>query len=328
MAITPGRGGVMAVASRIGSSIVTLFAVSVFSFVLLELAPGDFFAELQTDTRVAPQTVDTLRAQYGLTQSPWARYWQWLQSFVSGDLGFSLAHRAPVSSVIWDRAGNTLLLTIPAMLLTWSLAMPIGVWVARRRNQWVDRVCSGATSTFVALPDLLVAMLLLLIALRTGIFPTGGMHAPGADELGFGARLSDLGRHAFLPLCALVATTLPSLVRHVRASVIEAAQTPAAQAARAHGIARSRITLRYVLPLAANPLISLAGLSIATLLSASLLIEVVMSWPGLGPLLVDALLAKDVHVVLSASMLASTLLVAGNLAADLTLYMVDPRIRA
>jgi peptide/nickel transport system permease protein len=318
----------MAIARRIGSSVVTLFAVSVFSFALLELAPGDFFAELQADTRVSSATVDTLRTQYGLTQSPVVRYWQWLRSFVAGDLGFSLAHRAPVSSVIWERTGNTLLLTIPAMLLTWALAMPIGMWVARRKNQWVDRVCSGVTSTFVALPDLLVAMVLLLIALRTGLFPTGGMQTPGADELGAGARLWDLGTHAFLPLCALIATALPSLVRHVRASVIEAAQAPAVQAARGYGITRSRITLRYVLPLAANPLVSLAGLSIATLLSASLLIEVVMSWPGLGPLLVDALLAKDVHVVLSASMLASTLLVVGNLAADLTLYVVDPRIRA
>jgi peptide/nickel transport system permease protein len=316
-----------AVARRIGSSVVTLFAVSVFTFALLELAPGDFFTELQTDTRVSTQTVDALRDQYGLTQSPVVRYCRWLQSFVAGDLGFSLAHRAPVSSVIWERAGNTLLLTVPAMLLTWALAMPLGVWIARHRNQWVDRVCSGVTSTLVALHDLLVAMLLLLVALRTGLFPTGGMYTPGAEDLGAGAGLRDLASHAFLPLCALVATALPSLVRHVRASVIEAALAPAVLAARGHGIARSRITLRYVLPLAANPLISLAGLSIATLLSASLLIEVVMSWPGLGPLVVEALLAKDVHLVLSASMLASTLLVAGNLAADLTLYVVDPRIR-
>jgi len=246
---------------------------------------------------------------------------------VQGDLGFSLAQRAPVSSVIWARAGNTLLLTIPAMLVTWCLAVPLGVWIARYRNRWIDRVSSGLTSTLVAMPDLLVALLLLLLALRTGLFPTGGMNSPGADELGLWARLLDLGTHAFLPLLALIATTLPSVVRHVRASVIEAAEAPAVQAARGYGIARSRITSRYVLPLAANPLVSLAGLSIATLLSASLLIEVVMSWPGLGPLLVEALLAKDVHVVLSASMLASGLLVIGNLAADLTLYAIDPRIR-
>ena len=315
------------VVRRIASSLVMLFAVSVLSFAVLELAPGDFFAEMQADARVGSQTVEDLRAQYGLTQSPIARYWQWLRSFVQGDLGFSLAHRAPVSSVIWARAGNTLLLTIPAMLVTWCLALPLGVWIARHRNRWIDRVSSGLTSTLVAMPDLLVALLLLLLALRTGLFPTGGMRSPDADDLGFWARLVDLGRHAFLPLLALIATTLPSVVRHVRASVIEAAEAPAVQAARGYGIARSRITSRYVLPLAANPLVSLAGLSIATLLSASLLIEVVMSWPGLGPLLVEALLAKDVHVVLSASMLASALLVIGNLVADLTLYAIDPRIR-
>ena len=159
-----------ALARRVGSSIVTLFAVSVFSFLLLELAPGDFFTELQADSRVAPETVDALRAQSGLTQSPVTRYWQWLQSFVYGDLGFSLAHRASVSSVLWERAGNTLLLTIPAMLLTWCLALPLGIWVARRRDRWIDRICSGVTSTLVALPDLLVALMLLLLALRTGLF--------------------------------------------------------------------------------------------------------------------------------------------------------------
>jgi peptide/nickel transport system permease protein len=318
----------MAIARRVAYSIAMLFAVSVLSFAVLELAPGDFFGDLQADARVAPETVDGLRAQYGLTQSPVVRYWQWLQSFVKGDLGFSLAHRAPVSSVIWVRAANTLLLTVPAMLLTWCLALPLGIWMAQRRNGWIDRICGSVTSTLVAMPDLLVALLLLLLASRTGLFPTGGMRSAGADDPGFVAGVRDFVAHAFLPLCALVATTLPSIVRHVRAGVIEAAQAPAVQAARGHGIARSRITLRYVLPLAANPLVSLAGLSIATLLSASLLIEVVMSWPGLGPLLVDALLAKDVHVVLSASMLASALLVVGNLAADLTLYVLDPRIRA
>jgi len=315
------------VARRIASSIVMLFAVSVLSFGVLELAPGDFFIEMQIDAHVGSQTVEGLRTQYGLTQSPVVRYVQWLRSFVQGDLGFSLAHRAPVSTVIWTRAANTLLLTVPAMLVTWCLALPLGIWIARHRNRWVDRICGGVTSTLVALPDLLVALLLLLLALRTGLFPTGGMFSPDANELSVGSRLLDLGRHAFLPLCALIATTLPAVVRHVRASVIEAAEAPAVQAARAYGIARTRITSRYVLPLAANPLVSLAGLSIATLLSTSLLIEVVMSWPGLGPLLVEALLAKDVHVVLSASMLASALLVIGNLAADLALYAVDPRIR-
>jgi peptide/nickel transport system permease protein len=133
--------------------------------------------------------------------------------------------------------------------------------------------------------------------------------------------------HAVLPLCAVVLSTLPAILRHVRASAIDAGQAPAVRAAGGHGIRGWRLDLRYVLTIAANPLISLAGLSFAALLSASLLIEVVMSWPGLGPLLVEALLARDVHVVLGATMLATMFLVGGNLLADLALFAVDPRIR-
>jgi peptide/nickel transport system permease protein len=191
-----------------------------------------------------------------------------------------------------------------------------------------DRVCSGATSALLALPDLLIGLLMLLVALKSGLFPTGGMFSPGSADADAATRMRDLAMHSVLPLCAIVLSTLPTILRHVRSSAIDAAQAPAVRAAQGHGIRGWRLDLRYVLTIAANPLISLAGLSIAALLSASLLIEVVMSWPGLGPLLVEALLARDVHVVLGASMLATLFLVAGNLLADLTLLAVDPRIRA
>jgi len=313
---------------RLGHGVFIALGVSLLTFTMLELAPGEFFDDLRMDTSVTSGTVDTLRQEYGLTQSPAARYLRWLESVARGDFGFSLAHRAPVAPLLWERARNTLVLTVPAMLVTWLVALPVGLWVARHRGHWVDRVCDGATSALLALPDLLIALMLLLLALRTGLFPTGGMFSPGSTDLSITARLGDLAAHAFLPLCALVAGTLPAVLRHVRASAIDACDAPAVQAARGHGISRWRLTLRYVLPIAANPLISLAGLSIATLLSASLLIEVVMSWPGLGPLLVEALLARDVHVVLGASMLATLFLLAGNLLADLTLFAIDPRIRA
>jgi peptide/nickel transport system permease protein len=169
---------------------------------------------------------------------------------------------------------------------------------------------------------------MLLFALKSGLFPAGGMFSPGLADGETAGRLGDLAMHAVLPLCAIVLSTLPAILRHVRASAIDAAQAPAVRAARGHGIQGWRLDLRYILTIAANPLVSLAGLSIAALLSASLLIEVVMSWPGLGPLLVEALLARDVHVVLGASMLATVFLVGGNLLADLVLFAVDPRIRA
>jgi peptide/nickel transport system permease protein len=125
----------------------------------------------------------------------------------------------------------------------------------------------------------------------------------------------------------LALASLPALLRHIRAAMIEVLEAPFIRAARAHGISEARVLFRYALPVAANPLISLFGFSLATLLSASLLVEVILSWPGIGPLLIDAILAKDFYIVVGAVMLSSVLLVVGNLFADLLLVAADPRIR-
>lgn len=308
-------------------ALITL-GVSLLTFALLELAPGEFYDDLRLDATVGAGTIDTLRQEHGLTASAPVRYAYWLGGVVRGDFGLSLAHHAPVAPLLWERTRNTLLLTAPALLVAWLLALPLGLWTARHRGRFVDRICSGTTSALLALPDILIGLLLLLVALKSGLFPAGGMFSPGSADGDLWTRARDLAMHAVLPLCAIVLSTLPTILRHVRASAIDAGQSPAVRAARGHGIRGWRLDLRYVLTIAANPLISLAGLSIAALLSASLLIEVVMSWPGLGPLLVEALLARDVHVVLGASMLATIFLVGGNLLADLTLRAVDPRIRA
>jgi peptide/nickel transport system permease protein len=304
------------------------FGVSVLTFAMVELAPGEFFDDLKLDATVGTQAIETLRQEHGLTASAPIRYARWLAAVVRGDFGRSLAHRRPVAPLLWERMRNTLVLTTPALSIAWLIALPLGLWTARIRGRIVDRLCSGATSALLALPDVLIGLLMLLVAVKSGLFPAGGMFSPGAADGESAGRLRDLAMHAVLPLGAIVATTLPTILRHVRASAVDAHQAAPVRAARGHGIRGWRLDLRYVLTLAANPLISLAGLSIASLLSASLLIEVVMSWPGLGPLLVDALLARDVHVVLGATMLATVFLVAGNLLADLALFAVDPRIRA
>lgn len=313
---------------RLAYGVLITVGVSILTFTMLSLAPGEFFDDLKMDARVGAGTITALREEHGFTASAPVRYVQWLGSVMRGDFGLSLAHHSPVAPLLWERTRNTLFLTVPALFVAWLVALPLGLWTARHRGRLVDRLFSGTTSALLALPDLLIGLLMLLVALKTGLFPTGGMFSPGAADGDSASRLRDFALHAALPLCAIVLSTLPAILRHVRASAIEAGHAWAVRAARGHGIRGWRLDLRYVLTIAANPLISLAGLSIAALLSASLLIEVVMSWPGLGPLLVEALLARDVHVVLGASMLATVFLVVGNLLADLTLFAVDPRIRA
>ncbi len=304
-----------------------LLGVSLLSFVLLEMAPGDFFDEMRLNPQISPETIAALRAQYGLDQPLPVRYFRWLQSVVKGEFGFSFAYNSPVAPLLWIRSRNTLLLTVTATLFAWLIAVPLGVWCAAQQGRWGDRLCSVGTSTLLAMPDLLVALGLLLLAVRTGFFPTGGMVSLEFAELGLGGKFKDIVSHFFLPVTALVLGTLPVLVRHVRTSMVEVLESPFIRAARAHGIPPRRLLFRYALPAAANPLISLFGFSVAALLSGSLLIEVIMNWPGLGPLLLEAILARDLYVVIGAVMLSTIFLVAGNLLADGLLYAFDPRIR-
>jgi len=289
-----------------------LFAISILTFLLMDLAPGDFFEDALLNPRASPQTIEALRAHYGLAGRAPARYARWLSSALHGDLGLSVAYNMPAAQLLWSRCRNTLQLTSATLLLTWFIALPLGLWSASRRGRWLDRLCALAGSSLLAVPDIVLASLLLLIAARTGWLPVGGIGGP---------------THVILPMLALVAGAFPVVLRHVRAAVLEAAGAPFVQAARGLGIPRRRLLLRHILPVAANPLISLFGLSLAGLLSSSMVVEVMFSWPGLGPLFLDAISARDTFVILGVVMLSAALLVSANLLADLLLYAADPRIR-
>ena len=307
--------------------LLVLAGVSILSFVFTALAPGDFLDDIKLDPRIPRETVSALRARYGLDQPLPVKYLHWLRSVSRGELGFSLAYNRPVASLLWPRARNTLLLTVPATALAWLIAVPLGAWSASQRGRWGDRLCAGATAALLAVPELLLALGLLVIAVRTGAFPTGGMVSARFDDLGRWERVTDLGAHLFLPASALVLLNLPVLIRHVRASLLDVLTTPFILAARGRGVPPHRLLFRDALRAAANPLISLLGLSIAALLSTSLVVEALMGWPGLGPLLLEAIAARDLHLVIGAVMCSTLLLLAGNFIADALLYLADPRIR-
>jgi peptide/nickel transport system permease protein len=300
-----------------------LVGVSVLSFLLLQLAPGEFFSEMRLNPQISPETVDALRARYGLDRPLPIRYARWVASVAHGDFGLSLAYNMPAAPLLLDRAKNTLLLTFTAMVLSWVVAVPLGVWNAYRPRALPARITSAANGFMLAVPELVVALVLLVIAARTGWLPTGGMRSSGDMRPNIG----DLARHMFIPVLAIVLGTLPVVLRHVRSAMDEVLHAPFVRAARGHGLPRRVVLYRYALRAAANPLVSLFGFSVATLLSASLLVEVVMSWPGLGPLLLDAIVARDLYVVIGAIVFSTVLLVVGNLIADVLLFVVDPRVR-
>lgn len=312
---------------RLVHGVLLLVAISFAAFSFSQLAPGDYYSDLRVDARLTPAYIEKLREDAGLHRPFLVRYADWVGSVARGDLGNSLAYGGPVAPLIKDRIAATLLLTISSTLVAWLIAVPVGIWTAARRRRWPDILSQVVLSALLILPDLLLAIVLLVMAVTTGWFPAGGMVSPDAESLGVAARLRDIAWHLVLPAAVLVTGMLPVLVRHVRAAMVEALDAPFALAARAHGIPSRRRLFRHLLPVAANPLIGLLGLSLGSLLSASLMVEVVMGWPGLGPLLVEAILARDIAVVLAAVLLSASLLIVGNLIADLLLYRADPRIR-
>jgi peptide/nickel transport system permease protein len=305
-----------------------LLGVSLLSFALLSVAPGNFYDELKLNPQISPETVASLKLEYGMDRPLPVRYLRWVASVAKGDFGYSLSYRCSVGSLLWPRARNTLLLTGFATLLAWMVAVPWGTLEALHRGRWIDRTGAAVTAVLLAIPDVLLGLLFLLFAARTGWLPTGGMTSAKASIAVFPAKLQDLGLHLFLPVLALVLGTTPVLVRHVRAAMVAALESPFIEAARGHGIPKWRLVYRHALPAAMNSLISLLGFSIGTLLSMSLLMEVVLGWPGMGALTLEAMLARDVYVVMAAVTLSSVFLVAGTLFADALLYWNDPRIRA
>jgi peptide/nickel transport system permease protein len=312
---------------RLLHGLLVLFCASALTFVLMNAAPGDFFEELRMNPEISGDTLAALRSTYGFNQPIAARYIYWLRSGLRGDWGFSFAYRSPAGPLVWSRARNTLLLTVAAMLLAWLLAIPIGSWVASKPGSILDLFLNASVSVLLAIPELVLALILLVVAVRTRSLPAGGMASVGSFGMGLGDRLIDLARHLFLPALCLAAGLFPIIVLHVRTAMMESLKSPFIAAANAYGIPFQRVLFRHALPAAANPLISLFGLSLGTLVSSSMLVEVIFGWPGLGQLLLHAILERDFYVVIDSSVLATAFFLAGSLIADILIYANDPRIR-
>ena len=315
------------VARRILYSLFLLVSVSLLSFALIDLAPGDFFEAMRLNPRVSASAIDALRSAHGLDEPLPVKYFHWVRCTLSGEWGFSLAYNEPAAPIIRVRARNTLLLTGTAMLIAWLIAVPFGIWSAARRGEWLDSFVQGMISILLAIPDLVLALLLLMWAVRSGHLPVGGMVSLDFSERTFWAKCKDVASHLVLPSLCLTAASLPLLLSHARTAMAEVLESPFITAGRGYGIPLRRLLFHHALPAAANPLISLMGFSIGILLSSSLLVEVIFGWPGLGQLLLEAILQRDFYLVIDSAMLASIFLITGNLLADILLYAIDPRIR-
>jgi peptide/nickel transport system permease protein len=306
---------------------VLLFGVSLVSFLLLEAAPGDFFDELRLNRQVNPATVAALRAEYGFDGPVLTRYGRWVAAALHGHFGYSLQYRVPVERLLWQRAANTLLLAGVALAVAWALALGLGIATAAAGRRWPDRLAGAVAAALLALPDVLITLVLLSIAAHSGWLPVGGMSSVDPAP-GLKGAVADLARHMTVPVAILVISIAPALLQHVRHALADAVPLPLRVALTARGLTRRRVIVRHALRLAAAPLAALGGLSLGTLLSASLLVEALVGWPGLGALLLEAVSARDEYVIVGATIVSTLFLVGGNAIGDAVLYATDPRARA
>jgi peptide/nickel transport system permease protein len=324
------------IAKRILVLIPILLGVTFICFLIISLTPGDFVTTMSLDPSVSRERLENLRHNFRLDEPWYVQYAFWLYrispfEFPNGfkwpDLGYSFSNRAPVTDLMGERFINTLILTITAEVVIWLLAIPLGLLAATKRNTWVDRATSFGVFFGISLPEILLALLALLLAASTGWFPIGGMHTLNYEEMSAWNRTVDLAHHLFLPVLVLTITGVAALTRYFRSSLIETFSSDFIRTARAKGLSWRAAVSHHAFRNALNPLITLFGISFANLISSSFLVEIIMGWPGLGKLTYEAIVNKDLYVIMASLMAATTFLIAGNLVSDLLLAFNDPRIR-
>lgn len=255
-------------------------------------------------------------------------YVRWLGGAIKLDFGRSYSKRRPVWGLIIERLWNTLKLSIASLVIAWGIAIPLGVAAAVRQNSLIDHI-SGFIAFFgLSIPSMFFALLMVLFAAYTGWFPIGDMRdVVNYDTLSTWGKFKNQLHHLVLPSIVIATGAMAGYMRQARGNMLEVLGTNYVRTARAKGLAEKTVLFKHALRNAINPLVTLFGYSLAALLSGSFLVEVVMNWPGMARLVVDAIFAKDEPIVMAAVLMGSILLVLGNLAADMLLPLVDPRVR-
>jgi len=310
-----------------------LLGVSLLSFLLLQMSPGDPLSAQRGNPQVPDALIRRIEAEYGFDRPLPEQYLRWLSRTVRGDLGYSFKYKRPVADVLRERVGATLLLSVFSSLLSWLLAVPLGVWAALRRGQWPDRAVSLTAFVGMSLPSFFLALLLLFAASVAppipwfGRFPIGGLVSPEFDQFGAMQRVGDVLKHLLIPGLVLAVGGVAGLQRVARGSMLETLRQPYVLAARARGLSQRSVLWRHAFRNAANPLITLLGFEFSALLSGAAFTEIITSWPGLGLVALEAVRAKDLFLVMATVLMGSLLLLAGNLLSDILHAWNDPRVK-
>lgn len=311
---------------RLLQTIPLLFVVSLISFFIIRLSPVDPLAELKLNPSISKETLQKETERLGLNKPIYVQYFRWAKAFVKGDVGVcSTGER--VATKLKERIPNTLILTALVIFLTWIVGIPLGILAAIKWKTPIDRLLTVLTSIGMAIPSFFFAILLLIFAVKTGWFPVGGLTSYNFNDMNLISKVLDMAHHLVLPTTVLFTISLAGLQRQMRGNLLDVLESDYVKFARAKGLSEFKVIYKHALRNAINPMITLLGFEFASLLSGAALTEFVFQYPGLGRLVLEAVLKSDINLVMASLMMGAIMLIAGNLIADILLIITDPRIR-
>jgi peptide/nickel transport system permease protein len=319
---------------RLGYATVLLFFVSLVSFFIIELPPGDYLtrrmAELEArGDHSARFQLEAYRSRYGLDRSILERYVIWISNFVRGDFGESFEFQRPVREIIGQRLNNTLILAGSVLLVTWLVAIPLGVFSAVKQYSIGDQIITTISFIGLGIPGFLLALIVLYISVMYFNLEIGGLFSPAFRDAPWSvARFLDLLKHLWIPVVVASVTSSAGLLRIMRSNLLDNLNQPFTESARARGLRETTVVWKHAVRMAINPLVVILGSeALPSIIVGNALIAIVLNLPTIGPLFVAALQKQDMYLAGTILMFYTLLMVIGNLLADILLAWLDPRIR-
>ena len=318
---------------RIVLAIFTVLAVSVLAFTIIQLPPGDYITSYiaqmaSTGSIVSEQEAENLRIQYGLDQPIYVQYYKWMAQIARGSFGMSMEWRRPVLEVIGDRLWLTIVVSLAAVLLTWVLSLPIGIYSAVRQYSFGDYAFTFVGFIGLAVPNFLLALVILYFGFVYFDANIGGLFSVEYQDAPWSfAKSWDLLKHLPIPALILGLGGTAQQIRIMRANLLDELRKPYVVTARAKGLTELKVILKYPVRVALNPFISTLGYVFPYLVSGSIIVSVVLSLPTVGPLLLKALIAQDMFLAGTIVLLLGIMTVIGTLISDILLVLIDPRIQ-
>jgi peptide/nickel transport system permease protein len=311
----------------------TLFLISIVSFTIIRLPPGDYLTSYvtalqETGERVTEEQAAALRKRYGLDQPGYVQYLKWMRGLLHGDMGMSFEWQRPVTELIGERLLLTVIISVVTLLVTWGIAIPIGIFSAVKQYSLADYFFTLLGFVGLAMPSFLLALIVMYVGFKTFGISAGGLFSPDFENAPWSvARALDLLKHIWVVVAVVGVSGTASLIRVMRGNLLDELRKQYVMTARAKGVGRVKLLLKYPVRVAINPLISTVGWTLPAIVSGAVIVSVVLGLPTVGPLLLTALMNQDMFLAGSMVMMLSLLTVVGTLISDLLLLWLDPRIR-